>query len=373
MVGFLGTSGAGKSSLINEILGEKILPHSEEQASTAVAVEISYHSLDDPESQYRASIEGISTTEFREELEQLYEDKLLWEEGPDGEDGEDDEEDLEVLQRIEVTMSKISCLIPHIQTIRDLENTSIDDILASEVCQSMLDRVTVWKCHDAVLFARYIKGYIDTSMSQDGEIAEFSVWPLVKVVKLQLRSNILKNGIVLVDLPGSHDTSAARVKVADEYQKKLAVTCVVAPTTRAASDKIAHDLLSNDKRRTMQLDGKYNSDSLYFVITKIDDLIDVSSYIRDHPNLRKSLSEEVSERDKLKQEIKKLRGDISKGRAANVKKNIPALQSLRNRIKDIEPHVEEIWNSLTKYYQQRKRSLDDIESKSQIVILVYFY
>ena len=45
------------------------------------------------------------------------------------------------------------------------------------------------------------------------------------------------DGIILVDLPGSMDTNSSRSAVAENYEKNLTVTCVVAPTARAASDK----------------------------------------------------------------------------------------------------------------------------------------
>jgi GTP-binding protein EngB required for normal cell division len=45
-IGFLGGSGTGKSSLINSLLKMKVLPKSQEIASTAVPVEVAYNNDD---------------------------------------------------------------------------------------------------------------------------------------------------------------------------------------------------------------------------------------------------------------------------------------------------------------------------------------
>ena len=83
-IGFLGPSGSGKSSLINSLLGENILPRSDESASTGVAVEVSYNFDDRPERRYWGEIEGIDKEELANELRQLFEDKKAWDQGPDG-------------------------------------------------------------------------------------------------------------------------------------------------------------------------------------------------------------------------------------------------------------------------------------------------
>jgi hypothetical protein len=86
-------------------------------------------------------------------------------------------------------------------------------------------------------FATKIKPYIDSNNAVGDSEKNFAFWPLVKLVTLQVKSTILENGLCLVDLPGNHDTNAARSAVAAKFTKDLSMCCVVAPAKRASSEK----------------------------------------------------------------------------------------------------------------------------------------
>jgi len=109
--------------------------------------------------------------------------------------------------------------------------------LGSPKCQEHSGPSRIVTSDNPEHFSAIIKPYIDSSDSKEGGSYSFAQWPLVKVVRLYIKSELLKDGIVLVDLPGSMDTNAARGAIAETYQKDLSVTCVVATTSQAASDK----------------------------------------------------------------------------------------------------------------------------------------
>jgi GTPase SAR1 family protein len=357
-IGFLGGTGTGKSSLINALLQMKILPRNEEIASTAVPVEVSYNNDDDPEHRFKAEIEGISKAEFTKEVEDLFKNKENCDMNPEG---EDDEVDVEAYQQILTTIEKIKWVYPYLQNIDDIDDTSAEDLLNEPHVQKMLDSKKHLTTATESTFADQIKQYIESCKPKDGEKATVSLWPLVKVVRIYVKADILKPGIILVDLPGSHDTSAARVAVTDNYRKNLTVSVVCAPAVRAGSDRVAQELLSSVERRKMQLNGLYTSDSLFFVITKIDDLMDYEAYIKDHENLQEANEKDMHRIQDKSQKISELQWELSK-REPKQFKNGEALDKMEKSHEKLAAQVGKILEALSPSGQKRKR-LDDITGK----------
>ena len=72
----------------------------------------------------------------------------------------------------------------------------------------------------AATFYRALQNVIDSKEKKKGEKKEMELWPLIKVVKLYTKADALSTGAVLVDLPGVHDSNAARAAVAQGYMKQ---------------------------------------------------------------------------------------------------------------------------------------------------------
>ena len=82
--------------------------------------------------------------------------------------------------------------------------------------------------NDALKFYNKLQKYVDISSKEKlkkkkvADMTEYEkakrldmeYWPLIKVVHLYLKSEVLKTGAVLVDLLGTHDSNAARAAVA---------------------------------------------------------------------------------------------------------------------------------------------------------------
>ncbi|CZS91568.1 uncharacterized protein RCO7_07029 [Rhynchosporium graminicola] len=353
-IGFLGGTGSGKSSLINALLKEAILPRSDEAASTAVAVEVSYNASDNPQQMYRAYIEGISEAEFVQEIDELFADKLVWDQGGGLEAGE---VDFEMHARMNATFTKVKCLFPKLQVLEDLKKTSANELLVHPEVKRLLDAKYHIKSPNSKDFTDRIQGYIEANSQHKDASQKISVWPLVKLVRIYTKAAILKPGIILVDLPGNLDTSAARVAVAEEYRKNLTISVIVAPAVRASSDKSAHDLLSSAERRTMQLDGLYKSDSLFFVVTKIDDLQNFKKYVKDHPNMEQSIVDLVNNLECMASQI----DDLEREHKEKLKPR-GKLQDLSRKYKEahqtLAQQVEKILDALSSSGMKRKRIED---------------
>ncbi|TGO13280.1 hypothetical protein BTUL_0073g00480 [Botrytis tulipae] len=348
-VGFLGCSGAGKSSLINALLSERnILPISHEEASTSVIVEISYNTRSDYH--YVAEVLPIAESEIIKELKQLFDDKKAWDAQ---EKEENDEVDPELKQRMEFVFDKYSCVFKRLRSLDALKSLSVEELLEDTNAKNMLGQRRIIEKSSLREFSKTIKPFIDKS-KQVGDGFAYSLWPLVKVVKLYIKADILKTGIVLVDLPGNHDTSAARSQMAAQYMKNLALCCVTADAKRAATDKGAKDTLNDVRRRTMQLDGLYLKDSIFFIITAIDASIEPDTYIPDHPELDRAILEDVELSSRYKKSITQLDNEL-KDRDSRARKLEKVLQKCDERLAAQKAQFEQIISQGGAQNQNKKR------------------
>ncbi|EPE29393.1 P-loop containing nucleoside triphosphate hydrolase [Glarea lozoyensis ATCC 20868] len=287
LVGFLGVSGAGKSSLINVLLEhEDLLPADDEKACTASVVEISFNA----ELEYEAVVERIDKEDWQSELNQLFKDLDDREKVATC---EDEEPDLEREYRIKTAFSKIKCVYPEIKNPKDLQDYTAKGLLSHPNVKGILgkDHQIIHKNRDK--FAAEIRPFIASGATNGGLGKTYAQWPLVKLVRLRIPAPLLEHGLVLVDLPGSADSNVARGIIAEKYQKNLKVTCVVAPATRAATDKPAQDLLGKALQLSLQLDNRFSTENLCFIVTKTDASINVKRYLQQNPDVEAAIAGEL--------------------------------------------------------------------------------
>ncbi|XP_026542925.1 uncharacterized protein LOC113425142 [Notechis scutatus] len=128
-------------------------------------------------------------------------------------------------------------------------------------------------------FRMEIEKFIDSHTDNLREMKGGEFWPIVKCVRIRVATaEVLRTGAVLVDLPGTRDSNAARDTTAREYLKDCSAVWVTASITRAVDDKTAKELLSANFRRQLFMDGLYGS--LAFVCTKTDSF-SITDIIRD--------------------------------------------------------------------------------------------
>lgn len=365
-IGFLGNTGDGKSSAMNCLIGiNQLLPNSTEMACTAVPVEISYNISKKPEEKFIAVVKGVPAGDFKKEIDNYYKDRILWKAGGEGESGEDDPE---IMERMEGTLAKVQCILPSIVTHEDMDKTFTEELLKHPNVMKTLDKTFTICAKDPDDFRGRIKQYIDTSESKDEDGKKYSVWPLIKVVKLRVKADILKCGITLVDLPGGRDTSAARSAVAADYLKNLTIACVLTRAARAANDKGARDALSQESRRTMQLDGIYSSASLFFIISQIDigfdSFAEVEKYIREHENLKELTADDLQRCTQNFKNFKEL--DTRQSKINQHIKNLEAAQKKPEaRLQILESQVLKIANGTSSRSRPNKRKYNSIDECSK--------
>lgn len=78
---------------------------------------------------------------------------------------------------------------------------------------------------------------------------DFELWPLIKLARIYTKADSLSTGAVIVDLPGVHDSNAARAAVAEGYMKQTTGLWIVAPINRVrAKESTIYGCLRADFR-----------------------------------------------------------------------------------------------------------------------------
>ncbi|KAL6715664.1 hypothetical protein ACLMJK_006625 [Lecanora helva] len=268
VIGVVGNTGAGKSSVINAMLDEeRLVPTNCMRACTAVVTELSYNYEKNP---YRAQIEFITSAEWEKELKTLFQDLL------DG-NGQVSRECANEDTDAGIAYAKIKAVYPH-KTKEEIANSNIATMLR-EVAGILGSSKNIEET-DSLMFYRKLQHYVDSKEKSTGkkdkdkdkkkERKEMEFWPLIRVVRIYVKSTALATGAVIVDLPGVHDANAARAAVAEGYMKQCTGLWIVAPINRAVDDKAAKSLLGESFKRQLKMDGGFNS--VTFICSKTDDI-----------------------------------------------------------------------------------------------------
>ena len=330
VIGVVGNTGAGKSSVINALLDEeRLVPTNCMRACTAVVTELSWNdaSDDDEDHKYQAEIEFIKAADWEKELRILFDD-LLDTNGNVSRDASNADSDAGI------AYAKIRAVYPN-KTKEDLAASSVAGLMADSTVARVLGTTVNINSAQPDRFYSRLQNYVDSKDKIGGRKKERSIeyWPLIKVVRIYTKANALSTGAVIVDLPGVHDSNAARAAVADGYMKQCSGLWIVAPITRAVDDKAAKSLLGDTFKRQLKYDGTYSN--VTFICSKTDDIsiqeatetLDLEDEMQEYFG---KLTELTSERRKLKKSISELR------------EKKETLDDLMNELAD----KEEIWEGL---------------------------
>ncbi|KAF2817072.1 uncharacterized protein BDZ99DRAFT_373364 [Mytilinidion resinicola] len=332
VVGVVGNTGAGKSSVINAMLDEeRLVPTNCMRACTAVVTEMSWNDSKDERKKYSAEIEFISKADWEKEMSVLLKDLL----GPDGEVSRDcTDPDSEA----GVAWAKFKAVFP--QKTKDmLAGSTVESLLRDKSVMNVLGKTRKIFESQPDRFYSQLQHYVDSKEKDTkvaGKYAEkkkekktMEFWPLIKVVKIYTKSPALSTGAVIVDLPGVHDSNAARSAVAQGYMKQCTGLWIVAPINRAVDDKAAKSLLGDSFKRQLKYDGTYSN--ITFICSKTDDI----SITEAADSL--GLDEEVSDFDQEE-------------------------RSLNHQVKDLEEKITEFQESKQIYTDIIEEMDDELET-----------
>ncbi|KAJ8112549.1 hypothetical protein OPT61_g5104 [Boeremia exigua] len=291
VIGVVGNTGAGKSSVINALLEEeRLVPTSCMRACTAVVTEISWNDSTDPFSKYRAEVEFMSKADWEKEVATLMKE-FLTESGSLIREASDQNTDAGV------AWAKFHAVHPKIA--RDKLGDCTMAQLMSEEGLNALGTTQHISSSSAKEFYQQLQKFVDNKGKIDKTEPQMEYWPLIKVVKIYTKASALSTGAVVVDLPGIQDSNAARSAVAQSYIRQCNGLWIVAPITRAVDDKAAKTLLGDAFKMQLKYDGGLSN--VTFICSKTDD-ISVTETI-DALGLEDEVETLNRQKDELAQEI----------------------------------------------------------------------
>jgi hypothetical protein len=177
----LGDTGAGKSSMLNALIGERsVLPTNGMRACTASLVEMAYNY--EPGAPYRAVVELLTPQEWQEELETLLHDITL---RSDPEACLPRSPDADSPAGIAMAKVRLVYGVQSIATVGDFH----DVVRRGSMVTRALGKVIEFEGHSAVSFRKQLEQYADSS----DQSYDVSFWPVVKRIKIFGRWPVLKS------------------------------------------------------------------------------------------------------------------------------------------------------------------------------------
>ncbi|OLN81839.1 Nuclear GTPase SLIP-GC 4 [Colletotrichum chlorophyti] len=340
IIGVLGDTGSGKSSAINAVLDEeRVVPTNCMRACTAVITEISWNTSDDPTKKYRAEVEFITQAEWTTEVIALHRD-ILDHNGnlsPDIRNADSDAGTAyAVLKSVYPTHTDEQlktvdpAVLANFSRVREVIGKT--RIVEEAECHTFYSKIQAFVDSEE----KRLHVGLDTSNLESRE-PTMAFWPLIKVVRVYLKSEVVSTGVVLVDLPGGRDSNATRAAVAAKYVKECSRLWVVAPITRAVDDKTAKTLMGDHFKQQLKYDGTYAN--ITFICTKADDIgldeaassLGLEGFIAKEEQRRTAIK---SNSDVKKKELVNLEAEKSavQERYTNVAKDLDTWQGLHRQV-----------------------------------------
>jgi len=198
VIGVVGSTGAGKSSVINAVLDEEcLIPTNCMRACTAVITEIGYNDSAREEEKHQAEIHFITRDDWMKELRVMFADMALGQDSPGTEHTSSESE-------ASIAYDKIRSVYPFLKSDEVKKGQfDLEELIDHPSVKQLLGTVKQVASSNSKDFIDLLKGFIDSKEKTRGRKKEpdaMEYWPVIKVVKVFVQSPILESGLVLVDL-----------------------------------------------------------------------------------------------------------------------------------------------------------------------------
>ncbi|KAI1348075.1 hypothetical protein F5Y01DRAFT_228690 [Xylaria sp. FL0043] len=232
-VGFVGESGAGKSSLLNSLLDCRDLARSSNGGGACTCVVTEFHFHEDE--RFAIVVEKFSEAELMPQLQSLLQDYRHFHLNRDSFSSQEEVGDLE--KRAGIARDTFQAMFP---TAFIGNNTFLSESEA-EALSTLISWVQSFD--KSIIHDRRSELGLDEcsswlmQLSSDTSSERVPLWPWIKKIIVYLNAHILSRGLILVDLPGLRDLNAARRNITERYLLQCNEIFVVAAEGRATTDE----------------------------------------------------------------------------------------------------------------------------------------
>ena len=263
-IALIGSTGAGKSTFLNAVLGQEVMPVTVMHPCTAFVTLV--RQSQDPS--YTVEVEFCSREEWNAEVDAF---ATFLSPGDD----EQSQGDGESRRLIEAARKRLQAVLGD----RVAQVAGREELLALTL-PADAEQIFVGK----PLQTRHFDSAADMQDFLRKLIrGESTLWPLVKQVSISGPYPHLAGGLEIVDLPGLNDPNAARVEVTREFLRTSPFVWVMFPMVRGLTNDIQTILAEEKLLRTLVFAGTYCALSL--VGTRADDVdFDVAPQLGLNPD-----------------------------------------------------------------------------------------
>jgi len=284
--GVLGSMQCGKSTLLNAVLGERILRMGEGGVCTAAITEVRYQ----PKT-FRARVIFLSREEWEAEVDNIYSQA----EPGDSTDASGEQESVEIRKDLRKRLENVyefdskTNELPNRKSLK--EKPHINEHWESGKTETVFENERADKLYDSMGPVMATRNHL---------------WPLIKKVEVFGPMEILKDRFAIVDLPGLGDLNPAREKLTKDYLLKINLLLVVFDSAPLISGEIRDVLVKSNIMKRHKIAGSLPY--VTYVGTQIDNVADG---LTEPDGLEERLTKATKEAgSKLNEILSELYGEI---------------------------------------------------------------
>ncbi|KAI0417762.1 hypothetical protein F5X98DRAFT_363502 [Xylaria grammica] len=362
---------------LNALLGyRELLPTNNEEASTAVQCKVIFNHDVDPENAFRCQVTFQSKENLEDKIQQFLKDLKIKQKLEDEDSGSPEDE--QALRDFESVLQPTREIVSIVFGLQDdqVEELGVDGVLKSNPeALKLLGTKKILNSSNADEISKKMKPYMDSTVADHSTSgASFAAWPLIEQVELFVKSDILRNGVVLVDLPGLGDAVESRALVAERSFDQLTATLIVAQATRAADNSTAVGLMSMNQEVAMMMDGTLHKETFCVCLSQIDQIdrkaalrkpdakanVDLQLWLEEEEAHKITVKAKLKEQKLAKKAMKKLRTAMKKQQKS--RKETVAKVALR-RLKEDKRAQKLILAKVSQEITRSKRDLTEADGK----------